>query len=205
MAFRRFQAQQRFYFVIFLSAVICAHLTVNRSVWSHERGMVCSIAPGQGQLILCLHRWPLPTCGAALGDCLHTTCTHRHNNYLYTYSVCRLPQGWRGSSCTKCLCSNTKYSYMLTTVTLTPVFIFMATEEAVAVSNLCRVMQAVSLCYLVMSAQTPHTYACPYTHTCTHTDRHAHTQTDMHTHRQTCTHLEQVSQSFYFWLYLAHE
>ena len=37
MAFRRFQAQQRFYFVIFLSAVICAHLTVDRSVWSHER------------------------------------------------------------------------------------------------------------------------------------------------------------------------
>ena len=37
MVFRRFQAQQHFYFVIFLSAVICAHLTVDRSVWSHER------------------------------------------------------------------------------------------------------------------------------------------------------------------------
>ena len=41
---------------------------------------------GQGQLILCLHKWPLSTCGSALGDCLHTTCTHRHNNYLYTDS-----------------------------------------------------------------------------------------------------------------------
>ena len=26
-----------FYFVIFLSAVTCAHLTVDRSIWSHER------------------------------------------------------------------------------------------------------------------------------------------------------------------------
>ena len=35
--FRRLQARQRFYFVIFLSAVTCAHLTVERSIWSHER------------------------------------------------------------------------------------------------------------------------------------------------------------------------
>ena len=65
---------------------------------------------------------------------------------------------------------------MLTTVTLTLVFTFMATEEAVEVSNLCRVMQEISLCYLVMSAQTP-------THICMtiHTHVHVHTQTDMHT------------------------
>ena len=30
MGCRRFQAQQHFYFVIFLSAAICAHLTVDR-------------------------------------------------------------------------------------------------------------------------------------------------------------------------------
>ena len=35
--FRRLQARQRFYFVIFLSVVTCAHLTVERSIWSHER------------------------------------------------------------------------------------------------------------------------------------------------------------------------
>ena len=81
---------------------------------------------------------------------------------------------------------------MLTTVTL--VVTFMATEEAVEVSNLCRVMQEVSVCYLVMSAQTP-------THIC----MSKHARTHARAHRQTCTHLEQMSQSFYFWLYLAHE
>ena len=100
--------------------------------------------------------------------------THEHRN---TTIICTQTQGWRASSCTKCLCSNTKYSYMLTTVTLTLVFTFMDTEEAVEVSNLCRVMQEISVCYLVMSAQTPNTCAYPYTHkhTCTHTDRHART------------------------------
>ena len=37
MVWRRLQAQQRFYFLIFLSAVTCAHLTVDRSIWSHDR------------------------------------------------------------------------------------------------------------------------------------------------------------------------
>ena len=119
--------------------------------------------------------------------CLHNTHPHRHYSYQYTDS------GVEGAvSCTKCLCSNTKYSYMLTTATVTLVFTFMATEEAVEVSNLCCVMQEVSLCYLVMSAPNPHKYACLYTHMHAHTDK-------------TCTHLEQVTQSFYFWLYLVHE
>jgi len=83
---------------------------------------------------------------------------------------------------------------MLTTATLTLVFTFMATDEAVEVSKLCRVMQEVSLYYLVMSAQL-------LSKRCMSILIHTY----MHTRRQTCTHLEQVTQSFYFWLYLAHE
>ena len=37
MVLRWFQAQRHFYFVIFFTTVICAHLTVDISVWSHKR------------------------------------------------------------------------------------------------------------------------------------------------------------------------
>ena len=97
-------------------------------------------------------------------------------------------QPWVSSPCQMCGCSLGRHPvyithahtdtviYMLTTVTLTLVFTFMATKEAVEVSNLCRVMQEVSLCYLVISAKTP-----PHICLFIHTHIHAHTQTDMHT------------------------
>ena len=37
MVLGQFQDQQHFYFAIFLSAVICLHLSMGRSVWSYER------------------------------------------------------------------------------------------------------------------------------------------------------------------------
>ena len=37
MVLGQFQDQQHFYFTIFLSAVICLHLSMGRSVWSYER------------------------------------------------------------------------------------------------------------------------------------------------------------------------
>ena len=36
-AFRRLQSHQRFYFLVFLSAVALAHLMVDRSLWRYER------------------------------------------------------------------------------------------------------------------------------------------------------------------------